>query len=89
MAWRQEDAASDDALRPETIGQLLRGLLAAAVGVDVEGEINGARAVAQLSKLAGGEMSAQRTGSVAETCLPQHRQIEHTFDENHAGELAN
>lgn len=63
MAWGQEDAASGHALRPETMGQLLRGLLAAAVGVDVEGEINGARAVAQLSKLGGGEMGAQRTGS--------------------------
>ena len=48
VAIGQEDAASDDALRPETMCELLRGLLAAAV--DIEGEINGARAVAQLSK---------------------------------------
>jgi hypothetical protein len=26
---------------------------------------------------------------MAETCLPQHRKIEHTFDENYTGELAN
>ncbi|PYV25091.1 MAG: hypothetical protein DMG27_11125, partial [Acidobacteria bacterium] len=43
----QEDAARGDALRPETMGQPLRGLLAAAIGIDIEGEINGARAVAQ------------------------------------------
>jgi len=41
VAIGQEDAASDDALRPETMCELLRGLLAAAV--DIEGEINGAR----------------------------------------------
>ena len=64
--------------------KLLRGLLAAAVGIDIEGEINGARAVAQLLKLVSGEMGAQRTGGVAKTCLPQHREIEQTFDENHA-----
>ena len=89
MPWGQKDAASSDPLPPETMGQLLSGVLAAAVGVDIEGEINGARVVAQLSKLAGGEMGAQRTGGVAETCLPQYRQVEYTFDENHAGELAN
>ena len=46
-------------------------------------------AVAQLAKLVRGQMSAQRTGGVAEACLPQHRKIEHTFNENHGGELAN
>ena len=56
MAIGQEDAASDDALRPETMCELLRGLLAAAV--DIEGEINGARAVAQLSKLVSVKMRA-------------------------------
>src|SRR5271157_2367496 len=62
---------------------------AATVGIDIEGEINSARAVAQLAKLVEGKMGAQATGGVAETCLPQHREIEQAFDQNHAGELAN
>ena len=52
MAIGQQDAASGDPCAPKTIGQLLRGLLAAAVGIGIEGEINGARTVAQLLKLA-------------------------------------
>ncbi len=83
VASGQRDAASGDALLPQTIGQLLRGLLAAAVGVDIEGQINGSRAVAQLSKLAGIEMGSHRTGDVVKTCLPQHGLVEHTLDENH------
>jgi hypothetical protein len=42
------------------------------VGIDIEGEINGARAVAQLSKLVGVEMGAKRTGEVLKSRLPQH-----------------
>ena len=66
-----------------------RGLLAAAVGIDIEGEINGARTVAQLSKLAGVEMRAQRAGDVAKTRLPQHGIVEQPLDENHLGALPN
>ena len=51
MTIGQEDAASGDALRLETLCELLRGLLAAAVGIDIEGEIDRARAVAQLLQL--------------------------------------
>ena len=36
----QEDAASGDTLRLETMCQPLRSLLAAAIGIDIEGEIN-------------------------------------------------
>ena len=87
MAIGQEDAASDDALRPETMCELLRGLLAAAV--DIEGEINGARAVAQLSKLVSVKMRAQRAGDVAKTRLPQHGIVEQSLDENHLRALLN
>ena len=59
------------------------------VGVDIEGEINGARTVAQLLKLVSVEMGAQRTGDVAKTCVPQHREIEQTFHQNHRRKLAN
>ncbi len=76
MAIGQEDPASGDALRLETTCQLLRSLLAAAVGIDIEGEINGARAIAQLLKLADIQMGAERTGEVAKPCLPQHGIVE-------------
>jgi len=89
VALGQEHAASDDALHVQTLCELLRGLLSAAVGVDIEGEINGARTVAQLLKLVSVEVRAQRAGSVAKTCLPQHREIEQTFHQNHRAKLAN
>ncbi len=89
MAFGQEHAASGDALCAETLCQSLRGLLAAAVGIDIEGEINGARAIAQLSKLASVEMRAQRAGDVAKTRLPQHGIVEQPLDENHLGTLLN
>ena len=89
LALGQEHLASGDALRPETMCELLRGLLAAAVGINIEGEINSARAVAQLLKLAGVEMRAQRAGEVAKACLPQHGIIEQSLDENHLGTLLN
>ena len=63
--------------------------MAATVRVDIEGEINGARTVTQLLKLVSVEIRAQRAGGVAKTCLPQDREIEQTFDQNHCGKLAN
>jgi hypothetical protein len=87
VAIGQEDAASDDALRPETMCELLRGLLAAAV--DIEGEVNGAWAVAQLPKLVSVKMRAQRAGDVAKTRLPQHGIVEQSLDENHLRALLN
>ena len=89
MTIGQEDAASGDAVRLETMCELLRGLLAAAVGVDIEGEIDGARAVAQLLKLAGVQMRAQRAGDVAKTRLPQHGIVEQPLDENYFGAMLN
>jgi hypothetical protein len=42
VALGQEDAASGNTLRVKTMGQLLGGLLAALVVIDIEGEIDGA-----------------------------------------------
>lgn len=89
MAIGQEDAASGDALRPETMCKQLRGLLAATVGIDIEGEIDRARAVTQLLKLASVEMRAQRAGDVAKAGLPQHGIVEQSFNKNHLGALLN
>lgn len=83
MALGQEDTARGNTLRVKTTGQLLGGLLAALVVIDVEGEIDGARAVAQLEKLVRVEMSSQRTGDVVKACLPQHGIVEQPFDKNH------
>ena len=69
--------------------ELLGGLLAAAVGIDIEGEIDRARAVAQLLKLASVQMRAQRAGDVAKTRLPQHGIVKQSFNKNHLGALLN
>src|SRR6202158_4513340 len=65
------------------MGQLLRRLLTAAVGIGIEAEIDGARAVAQLLKLTGVEMGSQRTGDVVKTGLPHNGVVEQTLHENH------
>ena len=70
MPQRQEDAAGGDAVRAEAKSQLLGGLLAALVGIDVEGEIDSSRALAQLAELICVEMCAQRAGDVLKARLP-------------------
>ena len=70
MPLWQEDAASGNAPRSKTMSQLHGGLLAALVGIDIEGEINGARTIAQLAELVCVEMSAQRAGDVVKARLP-------------------
>jgi len=62
---------------------LLRRLLAAAIGIGIEAEIDGARAVAQLLKLTGVEMGSHRTRDVVEAGLPQNGIVEQTFHQNH------
>ena len=51
VALWQEDAASGDTLRVKAMGQLLRSLLAALVGIDIEGEIDSAWTVTELAEL--------------------------------------
>src|SRR5207247_3943435 len=87
VAIGQEHVASGDTLSPETKCESLRGLLSTAVGVDIEGEVNGARAVAQLLKLAGVQMRAQGAGDVAKTRLPQHRIIEQPLEDRKSTRL--
>lgn len=87
MAAGKQDTTSVDAMRPETMLLRLRGLLAAAVRIDVEGEIDPARTVAELLKLTSVEMSSQRTGDVAKASLPQHSVVEQSLHENHRGAL--
>ena len=88
VAIGQRDAASGDASLPETPCEALRGLLAAAVGVGIKGQIDGSRTVAQLPKLARIEMGSQRAGDVVKAGLPQHGVVEQALDQNHRGKLA-
>ena len=69
------------------MSQLLCGLLSAVVGIDIEGEINGAWPVAELSQLIRVEMGAQRTGEVMKPRLPQHGIVEQSLNQNHLGAL--
>ena len=89
MALGQEHTASREALRAKTLCELLRGLLAATVGIGIEGEINGARTIAQLLKLASVQMCAERAGNLVKARLPQHGVVEQALNENHLGTVLN
>ena len=52
------------------MGQQLRGLLTALVGIDIEGEIDSAWTITELAELAAVEMGAQRAGHVVKAGLP-------------------
>ena len=78
-----ETRANVYALLAEPAGKRLRRLLAAAVGVGIKGQIDGSRAVAELSKLVRIEMVSHRAGDVVKAGLPQHGVVEQTLDENH------
>jgi len=55
---RQENTMCGDTVRAEPMGQLFGSLLAAPVVIHVEGEIDGAWPLAQLTELVGIEMRA-------------------------------
>ena len=82
MTLWQQDAKGHDTVCAKTMGQLLCGLLSALVGVDIEGEIDGALAFAQLVELGVIEMRAQRAGHVLKTGLPQRAIVEQSFDKD-------
>ena len=67
----------------QALYQLAGSLLAAAVGVGIEGHVDGSREIADLLKLACIEMGSQRAGHVVKTGLPQHGVVEQALDENH------
>ena len=66
----QQDAKGQDAVCAKALGQSLCSLLSALVGVDIEGEIDGALAITQLVELGVIQMGAQRAGCVLKTGLP-------------------
>ena len=68
---RQQYCANAQALFSEATGKRLRGALTTAIRIGIEGQVNGARTVTQLLKLAAVEVSSHRAGDVAKTCLPQ------------------
>src|SRR5215472_12254732 len=44
--------------------------------------------IGRLHQLSGCQLGADCAGRVAKTSLPQHSQVEQSFDQNHAGEVA-
>jgi len=58
-------------------------LWAAAVGIGIEAEIDGARAVAQLLPLTGVEMGSHSASDVMKTGLPQNGVVEQPLHQNH------
>ncbi len=89
MALGQENAMGGDTLREKTMGQLFCSLLAALVLIDIEGEIDDARAFSELAELGVIQMRAQRTSHVVESRLPQGGIVEQPFDQDHLGAGAN
>ena len=89
MTFRQEDATCRDTMPDKTMSQLLCRLLAALVLIDIEGEIDGAFALAQLAELVSVELCTQRAGHVVESRLPQSGIVEQPFDQDHLGAVAN
>src|SRR5260370_11696377 len=83
VALGQGDQASSDASLPKTSGEALRCLLAAAVAVRIQGQIDGAGTVTELPKLARIEMGSQRAGDVVKAGLPQRSVVEQALDQNH------
>ena len=65
----QQDAKGHDAVCAKAMGQSLCSPLSALVGVDIEGEIDGALAITQLVELGVIQMGAQRAGRVLKTGL--------------------
>ena len=89
MALGQENAMGGDTLREKTMGQLFCSLLTALVLIDIEGEIDAARAFTELAELGVIQMRAQRTSHVVESRLPQGGMVEQPFDQDHLGAGAN
>ncbi len=65
----QQDAKGHDAVCAKAMGQSLCSPLSALVGVDIEGEIDGALGITQLVELSIIQMGAQRAGRVLKTGL--------------------
>jgi hypothetical protein len=62
----------------------LGSVLTRSVGVLVKGEVNlTGRTIGDLAELGGRQMRAEGAGGVAKASLPQHRQVEEAFDQDH------
>ena len=86
MSLRQQNATCRDTVHDKTMSQLLRGFLAALVLIDIEGEIDGALAIAQLVELVGVELRTQRAGHVVASRLPQCGIVESELESPEASE---
>src|SRR5215471_3137106 len=79
-----------DPVRLQTLGELTRGFLSAAIGIGIERQIDAAHgAVAKLADLSGIQARSQRTGDVAKSCLPQSGPIKQTLHQHDLAAVAN
>jgi hypothetical protein len=60
----------------ERVGGSLAGLVFVLIESDVDTAV---RVLAELGQLRRGQMGTDGAGAVAESCLPQHREIEQSF----------
>ena len=73
----------------ETLKEIVGGILAGLVLILIEGDVDTAVGIfAQLGQLRRSQVSADRTSGVAETCLPQHGEIEQPLDQDYVAELS-
>ncbi len=67
----------------------LGGMLARLVSILVEEDVDPAAELAgKLAKLRGRQVRTQAAGGIGKPSLPQHRQVEQSFDQDHAGVMA-
>ena len=72
----------------ETLKEIIGGISASLVFILVEGNIHTAvRVLAELSQLGRSQTSTDSTGGIAESCLPQHGEIEQALDQDYVGGL--
>jgi hypothetical protein len=81
MAIGQSDSTNVHALLSEPAGQRVRRLLATAVGIGIEGQIDGSATLGQLSILVSIEVISHRAGDVVKAGLPQHDIVEQALYE--------
>ena len=90
LSGRQLDQRDGQTSLLEPPGESLGGALARLVFILVEDQINPAtRRVGKLTELGSRQVRAEGAGGVAKARLPEYRQVEQAFDQDHGEELAN
>src|SRR5215472_17170684 len=73
----------------EILKEIVGGILASLVFVLIEGDVDTAVGMfAQLGQLRRSQVGADGTSGIAESCLPQHGEIEQALDQDYVAELS-